>query len=54
MNHRYEIVTFEKLGEDDKVDRVVRNMVANTFAQVYDRVLEKGKFISIESIIRRR
>lgn len=53
MKYRYEIITFEQLGECTLVERVIRNIVSNSFKEVYDRLLEKGNFITIESIIRK-
>lgn len=53
MKYRYEIITFEQLGECTLVERISRNIVADTFQEVYSRLMEKGNFIGIESIIRK-
>lgn len=53
MKYRYEIITFERLGECSLLERVTRNIVANSFKEVYNRLLEKGNFIAIEAIIRK-
>lgn len=53
MRYRYEIITLERLGECALVERIVRNIVADSFQDVYKRLLEKGNFLAIEAIIRK-
>ncbi len=53
MKYRYEIITFEKLGKDGKIDRVVRNIVSDNFDQAYSSLRGVGNFVGIEAIIRR-